>query len=431
MSFYITMEKNDQPKTQGKSILWPNLLHFYQPPDQDRGLIERIVNEAYQPVITLLENIKSARATVNIPACTVELLIKTGFGELITRLKGLAETGRIELTLTPRFHLIMPIYPEEEVERQIASNYKLGKRYFGYTYTPRGLYSPELAYETTVAKTAVRHGCRWLAVDEIAINGNLGQAIFDKLYMDKSAGGLILVPRNRRLSEGLAGSLFARDDISSADDFAKLALDSQHRFVFTAVDVEHFGHHIKDRHGLLSQLYQHPQLVPLTVSELLSHIRKKDYCRPRASDWTSTPEELKNRQLFYTWNDPQNKIHQTLWELYRLATDEIKNAAAAGDLQHIRAREALSAAAPSCGLFWASCRPWWYGVYPENMATNICLALFSLMAPSAKAKDKAFKLRQTIYDLVAEYNQNGTARKLQIDFLKSRGINSRKFFERG
>jgi predicted glycosyl hydrolase (DUF1957 family) len=297
-------------------------------------------------------------------------------------------------------------------------------------YAPRGFYPPEMTYDINVAKTTVRRGCRWLAVDEIAILGNLGQLPQDRLYMDKSAGGLVLIPRDRRASEALANSIYSKDEIKNPGDFLNLLNGPNRKFVFTAGDVEHFGHHIKEHHNLLRNLYKEPRLTSVTVSELLNHVRKKEYCKPKPCDWTSTADEVKNRHLFFTWNDPGNKIQKALWELYNMAFDEIRSAAASGDILHNRARDMLGAATPSCSFFWASCRPWWYGVYPENAATGICLALFSLLAPAPKIKDKAFKMRQNIYDMVAEYNQGGTARKMQIGFLKSRGIDSRKFFER-
>jgi predicted glycosyl hydrolase (DUF1957 family) len=324
----------------------------------------------------------------------------------------------------------MPLISEEEIDRQIAASDKIGKRYFGIYYAPRGLYSPELGYEAIVAKAAVRRVCRWLVVDEIAITGGIGQLSQDKVYMDKTAGGLLLIPRDRRLSEAMADSIFSRDQVKSAADFLNLANGQNRKFIFTAVDVEHFGHHRKGHHDLLRLLYKEQNLTSVTVSELAGHIRKKEYCKPRACDWTSTPDELKNKRVFYTWNDPSNKIHKALWELYQIAFDEIRNAAQSGDIMHTRARDMLGAAVPSCSFFWASCRPWWYGVYPENAATSICLALFSLLAPSPKVKDKAFKIRQNIYDMVAEFNQTGTARKQQISFLKSRGIDIKGFYER-
>jgi alpha-amylase/alpha-mannosidase (GH57 family) len=425
------MEKKETPpRKPARSLYWANLLHFYQPPDQDRTILEKVVTESYLPVLKMFEQIPTAKATINISGCLIDLLIRTGFGEVITRLKKLAEGGQIEFTATPRYHPFLPLTPDEEIDRQVAANDKVGKKYFGMYYAPRGFYSPELAYEANVAKAAVRRVCRWMVVDEIAITGGLGQLSQDKIYMDKTAGGLLLIPRDRRISEALADSIFNRDQIKSAGDILNLANGQNRKFIFTAGDVEHFGHHRKDHHNLLRLLYKEQALNSVTVSELASHIRKKEYCRPRPCDWTSTPDEVKNKRIFYTWNEPGNKIHKALWELYRMAFDEIKNAAQSGDIMHARARDMLGAATPSCSFFWASCRPWWYGVYPENAATGICLALFCLMAPSPKVKDKAFKVRQTIYDMVAEFNQTGIARKQQIGFLKSRGIDTKAFYER-
>jgi hypothetical protein len=430
------MEQHRSSKSQNNRLYWANLLHFYQPPDQERDILERIVNESYHPVIRIFEQIPSARATINIPSCLLELLIKTGLGKIVSRLKKLADSGQIEFTATPRFHPFLPFIPDDEIDRQLNQNSKVSKSCFGLSFNPVGFFSPELAYDSNVVKAAVRHGYRWLVVDEVTIAGKLGQLLYDHVYMDKSAGGLVLVPRNRRISEALAGSIFSKDNIRNTSDLFKIAYSQGHsedhnrKYIFTANDVEHFGHHQKGRQTLLRLLYKDTRLVSVTVSELLNHIRKKEYCNPKVSDWTSTPDEVNRKQVFYTWNNPSNTIHKLLWELYRITSDEMRNAVQSGDILHHKARDMLGAAAPSCSFFWASCRPWWYGVYPENTATNICLALFSLMSPSPKVKEKAFKLRQKIYDLVKQYNETGEAKKLQQKFLKSRNIDVNSFYER-
>ena len=423
------MQNENNGKTDNKRLYWANLLHFYQPPDQDRTILEKVVNESYHPVIRIFEQIPSAKATINIQGCLIELLARTGFGKIINRLKALGESGQIEFTITPRFHPFLPFTPDDEIDRQLAQNMRISKKYFGLFYMPKGFYSPELAYNTNIGKFAARYGCRWTPVDEISINGKLNELPGDRLYMDKSAGGLVLIPRDRRVSEALAGSIFATDTINNSNDFVKMTGGRNQKFIFTANDVEHFGHHHKGGHNLLRLIYRDNRLTSIKVSELLNHVRKKEYCKALQSDWTSTPDDIRKKQVHLTWKDPANKIHRALWDLYKLAFTEIKNAGQSGDILHNRARDLLGAAAPSCSFFWSSCRPWWYGIYPENAATGICLALYSLLNPPPKARDKAFKLRQNIYDTVRQMNEKGEARKLQTKFLKSRNIDPRKFFD--
>jgi len=110
------MERRNNQKRQKRYLYWANLLHFYQPPDQDRNILERVVNESYHPVIRIFEQIPSAKATVNIQSCLIELLIKTGFGKIVTRLKKLADNGQIEFTVSPRFHPILPFISDDEIK---------------------------------------------------------------------------------------------------------------------------------------------------------------------------------------------------------------------------------------------------------------------------------------------------------------------------
>ncbi len=424
------MEKRRNNHRGKRKLYWANLLHFYQPPDQDRAILERVVNESYHPVLRIFEQLPSAKATINIQACLIELLIKTGFGKIVSRMKDLADKGQIEFMITPRFHPFLPYIHEEEADRQILQHIKICKKYFGLNFNPKGLYSPEMAYTTNIGKYAARYGCRWMPVDEITIDGSLNKIQYDRLYMDKGAGGLVLVPRHRALSEAIAGSIFAREQVKNTNDFIGKISGGHRKYVFTANDVEHFGHHHKGGQTLLRLLYRDTRLTSVTVSKLLNHVRKKEYCKALQSDWTSMPDEVRKRNVHYTWKDPNNKIHKALWELYKLAFTEIKNAGQSGDILHNRARDMLGAAAPSCSFFWSSCKPWWYGVYPEEAATGICLALYSLLAPPPKIKDRAFKLRQQIFDQVKQMNNSGEAKKLQLKYLKSRNIDQKKFYKK-
>jgi len=424
------MDKNKNNQRGRRKLYWANLLHFYQPPDQDRAILERVVNESYHPVLKIFEQIPTAKATINIQGCLIELLIKTGFGKVVTRIRELTKTGQIELMVTPRFHPFLPFISDDEADRQIIQHIKICKKYFGLNYNPRGFYSPEMAYNTNIGKYAARYGCRWMPVDEITVDGTLDQIAYDRLYMDKGAGGLVLVPRCRELSEAMAGSMFAKNVLQNTNDFVAMAETGQRKYIFTANDVEQFGHHQKGSQNLLRFLYRDTRLTSMTVSELTGHIRKKEYCKALPADWFSTIDEVKKRQIHRVWKDSNNNIHKALWELYKLAFTEIKAAGQNGDILHTRARDMLAAATPSCSFFWASCRPWWYGVYPENAATGMCLALYSLLAPPAKIKDKAFKIRQDIYEMVKQLNTQGEAKKLQIKYLKSVNIDPKRFFEK-
>jgi len=127
---------NHSNRRAKRTFYWANLLHFYQPPDQDKNLLERIINESYNPVLRIFEQLPSARATINIQPSLIEMLIKRGFGAIITRIRELLEKDQIELTLSPRFHPFMPKMPEEEIDRQISQSIKICRQYFGDPVKP-------------------------------------------------------------------------------------------------------------------------------------------------------------------------------------------------------------------------------------------------------------------------------------------------------
>jgi hypothetical protein len=66
---------------------------------------------------------------------------------------------------------------------------------------------------------------------------------------------------------------------------------------------------------------------------------------------------------------------------------------------------------------------------PKRGHRNLFSPVFVIGA-IAESKRQAFKLRQNIYDMVAEFNQAGLARKQQFSYLKSRGVDIKEFYER-
>ena len=87
---------------------WANLIDMYQAPTIDRGELEKIVNRSYLPVLRIFEQTPKATFTLNLPGSTIDLLIKTGFGQIIKKLNVLAERGQVDFTLTPSFQPLIP-----------------------------------------------------------------------------------------------------------------------------------------------------------------------------------------------------------------------------------------------------------------------------------------------------------------------------------
>lgn len=119
---------------------WAHFLHLYQPHDQHPGILEKIVNESYRPLLKgFLRNPKT-KITININAVLTEMLYMHGYRDVIEDLKILVELNRVELTGSAKYHAFLPLIPLQEVKRQIQLNYETNAQYFGKCYKPKGFF---------------------------------------------------------------------------------------------------------------------------------------------------------------------------------------------------------------------------------------------------------------------------------------------------
>ncbi len=50
-------------------IYWAPLFHFYQPPTQTPGILMKVSNESYRPILAVFDEFPHAKATFNINGC--------------------------------------------------------------------------------------------------------------------------------------------------------------------------------------------------------------------------------------------------------------------------------------------------------------------------------------------------------------------------
>jgi len=413
------------------NLLWGNLINFYQPPTIDRAELDKIVNKSYIPVLRIFSQNPDLRFTINLPGSTVELLIKTGFGTLIKKIAEMAERGQIDFTMTPKYQPIMPFLDDNDLDRQIEASNKICKRYFGINYTPKGLYSPCMAYSPVVSKVTARFGLKWVVVDDISIsNGNQNGRIL--LYMDKAAGGIILIPRHRELSELLQGAVWAKKLPRSSSDFIQMALQKcpNDKYFVTVIDAEYFGYTHAGRHGLLKALYNEAKIRKVTLSDLRTQIKRKEFIKPVEGTAETRPNDMKRKKPYFLWQNESNIIQQTLWQLFNLASAEIKNAGSKGDPQYVRAREMFDSASASVNWLMASGNPWWNGAYALQAADDLAIAVFVLLSSPLKAKENAIAMRLKLYEDIEQFEKNGEIKKWQKNCLRLNNIPFERFFTR-
>jgi alpha-amylase/alpha-mannosidase (GH57 family) len=413
------------------NLLWGNLINMYQPPNIDRAELEKIVNRSFLPLLRIFAHSPEYKFSLNLPGSTVDLLIRTGFGQVIKKIAELAEQGQVDFTMTPKYQPVIPFLNEDDVARQIEASNKICKRYFGINYVPRGLYSPFLAYSQLVSKTTARFGLKWVVTDEISFY-NGGPAGYSTLYMDKSAGGVVLLPRHRELSDQLEGSMWARKLPRSAAEYVQSALQkcANDKYFITVMDAEAFGYRHAGRHGLVKALYSEAKFKKVTLSELRTFIKRKEFVRASEGTAETRPQDMKRRKPYLLWQNDDNPIQSTLWQLFNLASVEIKNAGSKGDPQYIRAREMFDSA--SAGIIWlmASGTPWWNSAYALQAADDLAIAVFVLLSSSLKSKEAAIAQRIKLYADIEQNEKAGEFKKWQKNFLRTNNIPFERFFSK-
>lgn len=414
------------------ALLWANLIDMYQPPNCDRSVLEKIIKQSYLPLLKIFEQNPDLGFTLNLPGITVELMIKTGFGDVVKKIAGLGDRGQIDFTATPKYQPLIPLHGDDDVDRQIEAHNKICRRYFGICYSPQGLYSPSLAYSQKVSKAGARFMLKWVIVDENSIKPK-SQNGYNSLYMDKTAGGILLMGCRRDVSDQLGGSFWARKIPRSASEFLQTALKkaSNDKYLITTIDARSFGYDNPGRHGLLRAIYRDNRLKPMTISHLRRLVKRKDFVKAVNGSSVTAKENSKKRRPFLIWEDDRNPIHQSLWKLYKMAASEMKNAATKGDPQLGRAREMIDSASAAVNWSMASCSPWWDPAYPRQAADDLAIAVFVLLSSSPKVKENAIALRVQIYEQIDQLEKSGEWKKLQKSFLKANSIQFDRFYKSG
>lgn len=319
-------------------MLWLNFLHLYQPAVSDSYVIEEATRESYEKIIKALENNPRAKFTLNISGCLVERWQELHYFELIERIKALIAKGQVELAGSAAHHCLMPLCPKRETVRQIRDNTKILKAVFGEDLKLRGFFFPEMAYSAAAAKIVKNCGFEWMILDEISLNGHLGQADFHKVYYDRNSK-LKAVFRSRDFS-----STFVPQFVNRKFLYKDL--------VITATDGELYGLRHKDRGNELEKALANPQIETKTISEFVDSAKAAEPAALVSSNWEADEEDIRSGNPYFLWLHRDNRIHKKLWELADLAAaaeEKYKR-----DSNHKWGCYHLSRGLASCTFWWAS-----------------------------------------------------------------------------
>jgi alpha-amylase/alpha-mannosidase (GH57 family) len=373
-------------------LYWAQLLHSYQPPTQLHGVLAKVYEESYLPLLEVFEKHPHAKVTVNINASLTELLAQHGYWPFIEGLRNLAERGQIEFTGSGKYHPILPLIPHREMERQISQNRKANRYFFGPGYRPQGFFPPEMCYSRNIVEPIVASGHRWIILSGVACPVQWPVDVIHEIASDDDR--LAVFFRDDILSNKIAFQTLGAQGF--LDHLEKSRRGREDTYIITAMDSETFGHHLRDWETLfLAEVYE--ELVPrresydhiqqtkelaaehrglleavevsrevqmVTVSELLDLFPTGQIVEPKASSWSTTDDDIAAGNPYPLWLDKDNEIHRLQWEHTNLCIELVHRAKERANNDETRryadiARGLLDRALHSDQFWWACRRPMW------------------------------------------------------------------------
>jgi alpha-amylase/alpha-mannosidase (GH57 family) len=386
-------------------IYWAPFLHFYQPPTQFHAVLKKICNESYRPLVRLFQAHPAAKVTINICGVLTELLMDHGGADIVCGMKELAERGQLEFVGSSKYHAILPLIPEEEMKRQIELNNRTNSFFFGDVFNPKGFFPPEMCYSSRIVSPLEEKDFKWILLGGIACNKSWPMDKIYRLRTDEGDTNMAVFFRDDILSNKISfHGIDSQGFIKHLNEFARnhnvannlTEENSNDIYVVTAMDAETFGHHIRHWEKLfLEEVYEavavtdktyekikqrknlakeHKEILDsaeteeikvVTLSELVNLFPKPEYIEPTPSSWSTSADEIKQKNYYPLWNSPDNLIHKYQWEHIHICMDLVKKAKA---VSHVTAqskpyadlaRGLLDRALYSCQWWWASRRPMW------------------------------------------------------------------------
>ena len=393
-------------------MIWSSFLHIYQPPWQTKEMTKKIARQSYWRIVHILEKHPLAKITLNINGTLTEQLAAHGEAPLLRAFSTLAKRGQIEFVGSAKYHAILPLIPRKEVIRQIELNNLTNKKYFGQWYNPKGFFPPEMCWDNRLAPILKQLGFEWVILDEIAVNSvlkknnNITTACYD------GVSNLHFFFRSR-----FASDLFTTAIVKSADHF--LSLIGKRRaddMLITAFDGENLGHHSPLMDNRFEEIVEHPSIRMLTHSELfrICSIRKR--VSPRASSWSSRPQDLKRGIPYPLWQYPGNALQKIQWDI---TNEALRFVRWGKNEKYGTAQTLLDQALSSDQYWWASAMPWW-GVDELLRGTSLYLrAVEAIPSSSATTASKKIHREFSRLEYLARlWHSSGKAGKIKRAFLR-------------
>lgn len=389
---------------------WINFLHFYQPANQQKDILEAVINQSYMPILQKISELDNVNLSMNITGSLLELFERDGYTKLLDLLRENVIKGKIELTGSCKFHALIPLVPESEITRQILENEKTTNRVLGFDYKPKGFFPPEMAYHPKLDAIIRKMNFEWIIMDEIAFSHNGNSPSTDSIYTLSNTNIKVFF-RNRRVSN-LIMSAVARDTSTVKKAIAD---ELQKPYLVTGMDGETFGHHRIGFEKLLFEILEDKSLGVTGVTNFLKDTDKflKKEIQPKPSTWASSIQDIEEGIQFLSWKDPENPIHAQQWEFLNLVLDMTqKYPMETENYEEIRTK--MDIALASDHFWWASAKPWWSLEMIEDGAYRLLDVVLTMKNVSKETIFMAYKHYMGIVSKAAEWQRQGIVREMAV-----------------
>lgn len=392
---------------------WLNFLHFYQPPNQQKDILEAVIKESYLPIFKKIGQEDRISLTMNITGSLLELFERDNYTELLDLIRTVVREGKVELTGSCKFHAFLPLVPEKEIRRQILENNRTLERVLGFPYSPKGFFPPEMGYHPKIAPILEELSFEWVLLDEIACIVDNEFPKPSSLYVVKGTN-LKVFFRNRRVSN-LIMSAAARDCKT-----LKQSLKEEFKFSYlvTGMDGETFGHHRIGLEHFLFEIFDDPAFEIISVQDFLSESTarslKEVTVDPKPSTWASSISDIEKGIQFLSWKDPENLIHKVQWEFLEF-TLELVYGYSEEKVNYEEVRHKMDMALASDHFWWASAKPWWSLEMIEDGAFRLLDAIQSLEGISEEVLYKGYKYYMAIVSQASAWQREGIVRQMAVE----------------
>lgn len=298
------------------------LLHLYQPPMQTESVFRRVTKDCYIPLIRKIKNDTRMRVTLNMPLSLLEQFEKYEYHEILSSIKVLYDSGRVELVGTAAYHSLLPWLTKEKIEQQIILNeFSLG-HYFGrrsgfegedavMVRNLNGFFPPEMAISENLVKEISELNYSWVIVDEPAVSSELLRESYINVFSENP--NIELINRDKALSDILS---FKRDiDVT---DLIK-NITGNH---IIALDGETFGHHYRDGLALLEVFFQNLEsnnIEVLSIDQMRDRIKTRKIEEVVESTWAVPVGNIQDSSANYLyWYADSNENQKSMKKIQDL-----------------------------------------------------------------------------------------------------------------